>query len=99
MLSNVKTAMEMVEWKSLPMLSKLLKDRLQAIMATADEHVGILNPEESIGRKKNVRKDEMIYVKCAEGGPLEFPSKEKYYWNARFLYQPQYFENTRGPDL
>ncbi|KHJ96795.1 hypothetical protein OESDEN_03239 [Oesophagostomum dentatum] len=63
MLSNVKTVPEMIEWKSLALLSKLLKERLQAIMAIADEHVGIFNPEELKGRKKNVRKDEVIYVK------------------------------------
>ncbi|KHJ80391.1 hypothetical protein OESDEN_19934 [Oesophagostomum dentatum] len=63
MLSNVKTVPEMIEWKSLALLSKLLKERLQAIMAIADEHVGIFNPEELKGRKNNVRKDEVIYVK------------------------------------
>ncbi|RCN53053.1 hypothetical protein ANCCAN_00602 [Ancylostoma caninum] len=63
MLSNVKNVPEMIEWKSLAMLSKLLKERLQAIMAIADEHVGIFNPEDLKGRKKNVRKDEIIYVK------------------------------------
>ncbi|KIH51372.1 hypothetical protein ANCDUO_18543, partial [Ancylostoma duodenale] len=73
MLSNVKTVPEMIEWKSLAMLSKLLKERLQAIMAIADEHVGIFNPEDLKGRKKKcvvcdscpqrVRKDEIIYVK------------------------------------
>ncbi|VDM73953.1 unnamed protein product [Strongylus vulgaris] len=63
MLSNVKNVPEMVEWKSLTMLSKLLKERLQAIMAIADEHVGVLAPEDMKGRKKNVRKDEVIYVK------------------------------------
>ncbi|KHJ77363.1 hypothetical protein OESDEN_23017, partial [Oesophagostomum dentatum] len=63
MLSNVKTVPEMIEWKSLALLSKLLKERLQAIMAIADEHVGIFNPEELKGRKKNGRKDEVIYVK------------------------------------
>ncbi|KAE9412299.1 hypothetical protein Angca_001379, partial [Angiostrongylus cantonensis] len=64
MLSNVKTVPEMVEWKSLTLLGKLLKERLQAIMAIADEHVGIFNPEEARGsRKKSVRKDEVIYVK------------------------------------
>lgn len=64
MLSNVKNVPEMVEWKSLSILSKLLKERLQAIMAIADEHVGIFNPEEMKGaRKKNIKKDEVIYVK------------------------------------
>ncbi|VDM63987.1 unnamed protein product [Angiostrongylus costaricensis] len=64
MLNNVKTVPEMVEWKSLTLLSKLLKERLQAIMAIADEHVGIFNPEEArSSRKKSVRKDEIIYVK------------------------------------
>ncbi|KAJ1368123.1 hypothetical protein KIN20_029191 [Parelaphostrongylus tenuis] len=64
MLSSVKTVPEMVEWKSLTMLGKLLKERLQAIMAIADEHVGIFNPEDvRSSQKKSVRKSEVIYVK------------------------------------
>ncbi|WKX92621.1 hypothetical protein Q1695_010558 [Nippostrongylus brasiliensis] len=65
MLSNVKSVPEMIEWKSLSILSKLLKERLQAIMAVADEHVGIFNPEEvkDSRKKKNVKRDEVIYVK------------------------------------
>uniref|UniRef100_A0A7I4XVJ1 FANCI_HD2 domain-containing protein n=1 Tax=Haemonchus contortus TaxID=6289 RepID=A0A7I4XVJ1_HAECO len=64
MRNNVKNVPEMVEWKSLTILSELLKERLQAIMAIADEHVGIFNPEElKTTRKKSTRKDEVIYVK------------------------------------
>ncbi|KAK6029672.1 hypothetical protein OSTOST_04215 [Ostertagia ostertagi] len=64
MLNNVKYVPEMVEWKSVVALSKLLKDKLQAIMVIADEHVGIFNPEEmKSSRKKTTRKDEVIYVK------------------------------------
>ncbi|VDM64286.1 unnamed protein product [Angiostrongylus costaricensis] len=64
MLNNVKTVPEMVEWKSLTLLGKLLKERLQAIMAIADEHVGIFKPEEArSSSKKSVRKDEVTYVK------------------------------------
>ncbi|KAK6059260.1 hypothetical protein COOONC_03110 [Cooperia oncophora] len=64
MLSHVKKCREMVEWQSLTILSKLLKGRLQAIMAIADEHVGTFNPEEmKTSRKKSTRKDEVIYVK------------------------------------
>ncbi|KAK6036965.1 hypothetical protein COOONC_25530 [Cooperia oncophora] len=64
MLSHVKNVPEMVEWQSLTILSKLLKGRLQAIMAIADEHVGTFNPEEmKTSRKKSTRKDEVIYVK------------------------------------
>ncbi|KAK6726760.1 hypothetical protein RB195_004835 [Necator americanus] len=64
MLCNVKAVPEMIEWKSLGMLSKLLKEKLQSIMAIADEHVGVFNPADLKNRKKNsVRKDEVIYVK------------------------------------
>ncbi|KJH47184.1 hypothetical protein DICVIV_06772 [Dictyocaulus viviparus] len=64
MLSNVKSVPEMVEWKSLVILSKLLKEKLQTIMAIADEHVGTFNPDEMTNnRKKSIRKDEIIYVK------------------------------------
>uniref|UniRef100_A0A158P5R2 snRNA-activating protein complex subunit 3 n=1 Tax=Angiostrongylus cantonensis TaxID=6313 RepID=A0A158P5R2_ANGCA len=42
----------------------IAEDQLQAIMAIADEHVGIFNSEEARSSlKKSVRKDEVIYVK------------------------------------
>ncbi|VDM51979.1 unnamed protein product [Angiostrongylus costaricensis] len=53
-LNNVKSVPVMVEWKLLIVLEKPFKEGVHAIIAIADELVGIFNPEESYNYRKKM---------------------------------------------
>ncbi|CAI4225275.1 unnamed protein product [Auanema sp. JU1783] len=68
LLNNVKIVPEMIEWECVNKLATFLKLKMHAIMATADEHVGLLAPNEFRSNNKKVqaakaKRDETTYVK------------------------------------